>query len=70
VADDAVVRSASVSPQNGFTNSADGVRIAFRIAGSAPADVTIKIAGSGQEVRRMELSGCSRESTGSRSGTG
>jgi murein DD-endopeptidase MepM/ murein hydrolase activator NlpD len=57
VADDAVVRSASVSPQNGFTNSADGVRIAFRIAGSAPADVTIRIAGSGQEVRRIELSG-------------
>jgi murein DD-endopeptidase MepM/ murein hydrolase activator NlpD len=55
-AGDTVVRSASVSPQRGFTDSADGVRIAFRIAGSAPADVTIKIAGSGQEVRRMELS--------------
>jgi flagellar hook assembly protein FlgD len=56
VAGDAVVRSASVSPQKGFTDSADGVRIAFRIAGPAPADVTIKIAGSGQEVRRIELS--------------
>jgi Peptidase family M23/FlgD Ig-like domain len=56
-ADDTVVRSASVSPQRGFTDSADGVRIAFRIAGSGPADVTIKIAGSGQEVRRIELSG-------------
>jgi hypothetical protein len=57
VAGDAVVRSASLFPQKGFTDSADGVRIAFRIAGSAPADVTIKIAGSGQEVRRIELSG-------------
>jgi flagellar hook assembly protein FlgD len=56
-ASDAVVRSASVSPQKGFTDSADGVRIAFRIAAPAPADVTIKIAGSGQEVRRIELSG-------------
>jgi hypothetical protein len=57
VAGDAVVRRASVFPQRGFTDSAGGVRIAFRIAGSAPSDVTIKVAGSGQEVRRIELSG-------------
>ena len=56
VAGDGVVSSASVSPERGFTDSAGGVRIAFRIAGSAPADVTIKVAGAGQEVRRIELS--------------
>jgi murein DD-endopeptidase MepM/ murein hydrolase activator NlpD len=56
-ADDAVVRTASVSPKRSFTDSAEGVRIEFRIAGSAPADVTIKIAGSGSEVRRIELPG-------------
>jgi peptidoglycan LD-endopeptidase LytH len=54
-ADDAVIRSASVSPQRGFTDSIGGVRIGFRIGGSAPADVTIKVAGSGNEVRRIEL---------------
>jgi hypothetical protein len=54
-ADDAVVQKASVSPERGFTDSADGVRIEFRITGSAPADVTIKIAGSGDEVRRIEV---------------
>ncbi len=56
IADDAVVRSASVSPSRGFTDSVDGVRVEFRIGGSAPADVIIKIAGSGKEVRRIELS--------------
>jgi murein DD-endopeptidase MepM/ murein hydrolase activator NlpD len=54
-ADDVTVRSASVSPSRGFTDSVDGVRIAFRIGGSAPAEVTIKIAGRGKEVRRIEL---------------
>ena len=57
LAGDAVVRSASVSPSRGFTDSAGGVRVEFRIGGSAPADVTIKIAGSGKEVRRIELPG-------------
>ena len=33
------------------------MRIEFRIGGSAPADVTIRIAGSGDEVRRIELPG-------------
>jgi murein DD-endopeptidase MepM/ murein hydrolase activator NlpD len=55
IADDAVVRSASVSPNRGFTDSVGGVRIEFRIGGSVPADVTIKVAGSGKEVRRIEL---------------
>jgi murein DD-endopeptidase MepM/ murein hydrolase activator NlpD len=54
-ADDAVVQKASVSPDQGFTDSADGVRIEFRIGGSAAADVTVRIAGSGDEVRRIVL---------------
>ena len=54
-ADDAVVRSASVSPTRGFTDSVDGVRIAFRLGGSAPADVAIRISGSGGEVRTIEV---------------
>ena len=52
-----IVQKASVSPDRGFTDSADGVRIEFRISGSAPADVTIKIADGGDEVRRIELPG-------------
>ncbi|MGA8218136.1 MAG: peptidoglycan DD-metalloendopeptidase family protein [Solirubrobacterales bacterium] len=56
-ADDAVVQKASVSPDRGFTDSVRGVRITFRLSGSAPAAVTIKIAGGGDEVRRIELSG-------------
>jgi murein DD-endopeptidase MepM/ murein hydrolase activator NlpD len=56
-ADDAVVQRASVSPKSGFTDSAGGVRIEFRITGSVPAGVTIRIAGSGEEVRRIELPG-------------
>ena len=55
LAADATVRSASVSPNRGFTDSVGGVRIEFRIGGRAPADVTIKIAGSRREVRRIEL---------------
>ena len=54
-ADDAAVTRASVSPSRGFTGSVGGVRIEFRLAGSAPADVTIRILGSGHEVRRMEV---------------
>jgi hypothetical protein len=56
-ADDAVVQRASVSPKQGFTDSADGVRVEFRISGSAAADVTIRIAGSTGEVRTIELAG-------------
>jgi len=54
-ADDAVVRSASASPSRGFTDSVGGVRIEFRIAGSTPTDVSIRIVGSGKEVRLIEL---------------
>jgi murein DD-endopeptidase MepM/ murein hydrolase activator NlpD len=57
VADGGVVQKASVSPDRDFTDSVDGVRVEFRIGGSAPADVTIKIAGGGDEVRRIELPG-------------
>ncbi|MEA2589232.1 MAG: peptidoglycan LD-endopeptidase LytH [Actinomycetota bacterium] len=56
-ADDTVMQRASVSPKSGFTDSVDGVRIQFRVAGTAPADVTIRIVGSGDEVRRIELPG-------------
>ena len=57
VADDAVVQKASVSPDRGFTDSVDGVRIDFRLSGSAPADVTIHISGSGDEVRTIDVPG-------------
>jgi murein DD-endopeptidase MepM/ murein hydrolase activator NlpD len=57
VAGDAVVQKASVSPDHGFTDSAEGVRIDFRLSGSAPADVTIKIAGGGNEVRTIDVPG-------------
>jgi murein DD-endopeptidase MepM/ murein hydrolase activator NlpD len=55
VADDALVQKASLSPERGFTDSVGGVRISYRLSGSAPADVTIRIAGGGKEVRRIEL---------------
>jgi murein DD-endopeptidase MepM/ murein hydrolase activator NlpD len=57
VAGDAVVQKASVSPDRGFTDSSEGVRIDFRLSGSAPADVTIKIAGGGNEVRTIDVPG-------------
>jgi murein DD-endopeptidase MepM/ murein hydrolase activator NlpD len=57
VADDVVVQKASVSPNRGFTDSADGVRIEFHLSGSAPADVTIHISGSGDEVRTIDVPG-------------
>jgi murein DD-endopeptidase MepM/ murein hydrolase activator NlpD len=56
-ADDSVVQKASVSPDSGYTDSVDGVRIEFRISGSAPADVTISISGGGQVVRSIEVPG-------------
>jgi hypothetical protein len=56
-ADDAVVQKASVSPAQGFTDSADGVRVEFRLSGSASADVAITISGSGAEVRRIDVPG-------------
>jgi hypothetical protein len=57
VADDAVVQKASVSPDRGFTDSADGVSIDFRLSGSAAANVTIHISGSGDEVRTIDVPG-------------
>jgi murein DD-endopeptidase MepM/ murein hydrolase activator NlpD len=48
-----------VEPSSGFTAAKDGVRIAFRIAGPAPADVTIRVVGDGREVRRYALTGVS-----------
>lgn len=56
-ADDAVVQHASVSPKQGFTDSADGVSIEFKVSGSAPADVTITISGSGDVSRRIAVPG-------------
>ena len=52
----AAVQRADVSPSKGYTGAVGGVRIAFRISGAA-GDVTIKIAGGGREVRRIELPG-------------
>jgi peptidoglycan LD-endopeptidase LytH len=54
-ADDAAVQKASVSPERGFTDSVDGVRIEFRLSGSTATDATIRISGSGEEVRTIEL---------------
>jgi peptidoglycan LD-endopeptidase LytH len=54
-ADDVVVQRASVSPKRGFTGSVEGVRIEFRLAGTAPAEPTIRISGSGEEVRTIEV---------------
>ena len=51
------VQQASVEPSRGFTAARAGVRIRFRIEGSAPADVTIRIVGRGREVRRYTLTG-------------
>ena len=55
VAEDGVVQRATVSPKTGYTDSAGGVRIEFRIAGSAPADVAIRIVGGGEEVRTLQV---------------
>jgi murein DD-endopeptidase MepM/ murein hydrolase activator NlpD len=54
-ANDAIVQRASVSPDRGFTDSLDGVRIEFRLSGSSPADVSVRIAGGGDEVRRIDV---------------
>ena len=48
------MQKATVSPQRGFTDSAGGVRIEYRLSGSAPADVTIRISGSEGEVRTID----------------
>jgi murein DD-endopeptidase MepM/ murein hydrolase activator NlpD len=51
------VQKALVSPRKAFLDARGGVRVAFRIAAAAPADVSIRIAGGGREVRRIELAG-------------
>jgi peptidoglycan LD-endopeptidase LytH len=56
-ADYAVVQRASVTPKEAFTDSADGVQIGFRVNASTPADVSVRIVGSGDEVRRIDLPG-------------
>jgi murein DD-endopeptidase MepM/ murein hydrolase activator NlpD len=56
-ADDVVVQRASVSPARGFTGSVEGVRIEFRLGGAMPADVAIRISGSGREVRTIDIPG-------------
>jgi murein DD-endopeptidase MepM/ murein hydrolase activator NlpD len=54
-ADDAVVEKASISPQRGFTDSLGGVRIEYRLNGTTPADVEIRVSGSGREVRTIDI---------------
>src|SRR5262245_30779442 len=54
-AEDATVHSAFVSPKRGFTDSVGGVRIAFRLGGSVPADVAIRIEGASGEVRSIDV---------------
>jgi murein DD-endopeptidase MepM/ murein hydrolase activator NlpD len=49
------VGSASVSPRKAFLGARGGIRIGFRIEAAAPADVSVRIVGSGGEVRRIEL---------------
>ena len=55
-AEGAVVQRADVAPHKAYTGAAGGVRIEFRLSGAA-GDVTIKIAGRGREVRRIERPG-------------
>jgi murein DD-endopeptidase MepM/ murein hydrolase activator NlpD len=49
------VEKASVSPRKAFLGARGGVKIEFRIAASAPADVSIRIVGESREVRRIDL---------------
>jgi hypothetical protein len=44
-----------VSPRKAFLGAPRGVKIEFRIASSAPADVSVRIVGEGRELRRIEL---------------
>ena len=49
------VEKASVSPPKAFLSARGGVRIEFRIAAAAPAEVSIRIVGARHEVRRIDL---------------
>ncbi len=44
-----------MSPRKAFLGARGGVRVEFRIAAAAPADVSIRIVGAGREVRRIDL---------------
>lgn len=44
-----------MSPRKAFLGARGGVRIEFRVTASAPADVSIRIARQGREVRRIDL---------------
>jgi murein DD-endopeptidase MepM/ murein hydrolase activator NlpD len=55
LAADATVQNASVAPTRGYTDSLGGVRIEYRLSGSAPADVTITVARDGNEVRTIAV---------------
>jgi murein DD-endopeptidase MepM/ murein hydrolase activator NlpD len=56
-ADQASIPRASVTPTRGYTDSVEGVQIDYRLAGSAPADVAIRVVGSGREVRTIQVPG-------------
>jgi murein DD-endopeptidase MepM/ murein hydrolase activator NlpD len=56
-AGESTIQRASVSPSRGYTDSVEGVRIDYRLAGTAAADVEIRVAGSGREVRTIQLPG-------------
>jgi murein DD-endopeptidase MepM/ murein hydrolase activator NlpD len=49
------VQRASASPARGFTDSLGGVRIDYRLTGSAAADVAIRISGPQGEVRTIDV---------------
>jgi murein DD-endopeptidase MepM/ murein hydrolase activator NlpD len=49
------LQRASVTPSEAFIASESGVRIDFRFGGASPQNVSVRIAGGGQEVRRIEM---------------
>jgi murein DD-endopeptidase MepM/ murein hydrolase activator NlpD len=56
-AGDAVVQRASVSPDRGFVDSAEGVHIDFRLSGTVSTDVTITVSRAADVVRTIALTG-------------
>ena len=49
------VGSASVAPKRAFFDSAEGVRVAFTLAGTEPGDVVVRVIGGDGEVYRTEV---------------
>jgi murein DD-endopeptidase MepM/ murein hydrolase activator NlpD len=49
------LQRASVTPPEAFFDSADGIRIELRFGASGPQNISVRIAGGGKEVRRIEL---------------